>query len=73
MKLPALNDVNSSNIAKVAHQGDSLFVRFKGGNGVYEYKGVPASVHADMLKSESIGKHFGMHVKGKYPHVLHAL
>ena len=73
MKLPTLTDVESSNIAQVAHRGDALFVKFKGGNAVYEYKGVPASVHAEMMKAESIGKHFGAHVKGKFPHVLHAV
>lgn len=73
MKLPTLTDVQSSNIAKVAHQGDDLFVQFKGGNAVYQYKGVPAATHEAMLKSESIGKYFFAHVKGKFTHHVHAL
>jgi KTSC domain len=73
MSLPSLTPVKSSNIASIAHRDGKLFVKFIGGNSVYEYEGVPAKVHEDLLASDSVGRHFAHHVKGKYSHRIHAL
>lgn len=34
---------------------------------VYRYRGVAPDVHAALMTAQSIGKHFGAHVKDKYP------
>jgi len=73
MKLPTLKPVESSNIAEIAHHGDALFVKFKGGNAVYEYQGVPPHVHEAMLKAPSVGSYFAQNVKGRFSHRVHAL
>lgn len=73
MSLPNLTPVKSSNVAAIAHRGDRLFVKFNGGNAVYEYEGVSAQIHEDMLKSDSIGRFFAHNVKGKFKHRTHAL
>jgi hypothetical protein len=73
MSIPTLTPVKSSNIAEVGHRGDKLFVKFIGGNSIYEYDGVPASLYDDLLKSDSIGRHFAQTIKGKFSHRIHAL
>jgi hypothetical protein len=73
MSLPALTSVKSSNIAAIAHRGDNLFVKFSGGNAVYEYAGVAGETYEKMLKSDSIGRFFAHNIKGKHTHRVHDL
>jgi hypothetical protein len=63
--------VKSSQIASVGYDAGSqtLEIKFKSG-GRYRYAKVPPAVHADLMKAESIGKHFGAHVRGKFSHEL---
>lgn len=63
-----LKPVKSSNIAEIGHEGTTLHVRFRGGNKTYVYEGVPADVHAELMASESVGRHFAQVIKGRYPH-----
>ena len=63
--------VESSQIAEVGYDPGSktLAVRFrsKAGKGsLYHYKGVEAEHYADLCKCESLGKHFGTCIKGKF-------
>lgn len=64
-----LSPAKSSQIAAVGHQGDTLAVQFKSGGAIYHYKGVTAETFAAMQKAESIGKHFGAHIRSKFEHV----
>ena len=54
-----LTPVSSSSIAAVGYDAESstLTVRFTNGS-TYEYAGVPAEVHAELLQQPSIGKYF---------------
>lgn len=67
---PDLTPVTSSNIAGLAHDGKSLFVKFNGGS-VWRYDNVPASHHEEMTgpTCESVGRYFNAHVKNRseYP------
>lgn len=36
----------------------------RGIGSIYHYPDTPASVHADMIGAESIGKYFGKHIQG---------
>lgn len=61
--------VQSSMLASVGHDGDTLHVEFKGGK-VYAHTGVSAERFQQMLAADSIGKHYNEHIKGKFPHTL---
>lgn len=59
-----LEEVTSSNIAAIGHDGQDLLVRFKN-NDLYRYLG--ASSHFDkMMEAESVGKYLIANVKGKF-------
>lgn len=60
-----MKEVRSSNIEAIAHENGRLSVRFKGG-AIWDYADVPAGVHDEMLKAESIGGFFHRHIRGKY-------
>lgn len=72
MQRPSVNPVSSSQIsgigtfnhdAKAGHV--DLAVEFSRG-GLYSYSSVPAAVVSELLAAESIGSHFGAHVKAQY-------
>lgn len=70
-----LNPVKSSQIHAIGHDQatNTLAIQFKSKTGpgsVYHYPNVTAEQYAEMAKAESIGKHFGAHIKGnpKHPH-----
>lgn len=46
---------------------EHLHVRFPNGK-TYIYEGVTPTQHADFAGSESIGKHFAVNIRGKFPH-----
>lgn len=56
--------VSSSNLSAVGYEAatQTLRVAFIGG-GLYEYKGVPASVHAGLMSASSHGSYFDAHIK----------
>jgi len=71
-KLPELKPVeNSSNIKAMHHQDDKLFVQFASGGAVYQYDGVPADLHQEMLGAKSPGGVFHAKIKGKFQHTKH--
>lgn len=49
------NQVKSSAVVSVGHEGDVLEVEYAGGR-VYRYKGVPVETYQGLMESESIGK-----------------
>lgn len=59
--------VNSSNLSSVGYEPASatLEVAFNHG-GIYQYYGVPASVHAALLCATSKGSYLAHFVKGQY-------
>lgn len=62
-----MTNVQSSQIAAVGHNGEStLHILFRRG-GLYEYDNVSAQEYDDLLRAESIGSHFGKHIKGVKP------
>ena len=66
-----LTPVQSSQIHAIGHDAatSTLRVQFKGKDGpgsTYDYPGVPAALHGEFVKAESLGKFFGAHVKGKF-------
>lgn len=66
-KKPTSKLVKSSNVKRVGYTpGDKLLtVEFKTGDA-YQYRGVPAAVHAKLLKAKSVGGYFAEHVKNRY-------
>ena len=69
--------VESSQISEVGYDADSktLGIRFKPGKrspaSEYHYENVPAEVHNHLVNAESVGRHFGEHIKSnptKYPY-----
>lgn len=64
-EIPALQPVESSNIEAIGHEGDQLFVRFKGG-GLYAYSGVPARIGVEMAGAKSPGSYFHANVRSRF-------
>lgn len=60
--------VTSSNIAAIgySHTTKQLEVQFKGSGAVYSYAGVPQEAFDALMSAESIGSHFGKHIRGKF-------
>ncbi len=56
--------VSSSNLRSVGYDSESrtLEIEFLNG-GLYQYFGVPASVHAGLMSASSHGSYFDAHIK----------
>jgi hypothetical protein len=62
---PLLTPVNSSNISGVAHDGQSLWVKFLNGT-LYRYPTAGADLHAGMVAAKSAGQYFHKHIKSAH-------
>ena len=60
------HDVESSVIRAVGHTR-VLEVEFESGR-VYQYYDVPEDIYDAMLNSESKGRYFNQHIRGKFPY-----
>jgi hypothetical protein len=67
-----LKPVKSSQIAAIGYDAENktLAIRFNGGKKLYHYAGVSQEVFDKFSAAESVGKHFGAHIRGKFPHTL---
>ena len=67
-----LSPVTSSQIAAVGYDTGSktLAIQFNNGKKVYHYAEVEQDEFEQLLHAESIGRHFGKHIRGKYTHTL---
>ena len=70
-----LTPVESSQIHSIGHDPatNTLAIQFKsktGAGSVYHYPNFTAAQYAEFLKAESVGKHFGAHIRSnpKHPH-----
>lgn len=61
--------VSSSQIAEVGFDPakELLEIQFTRG-GVYQYSGVPAEVHRELMEADSVGSYFSKQIKGQYPY-----
>ena len=64
-----MQPVESSNVAAVGYDPDTqtLHVEYRNG-GRYEYAGVPPDSHAELMASDSIGRHLHTRIKGVHQH-----
>jgi len=58
------HQINSSMIKTLHHSNDTLEVEFPNGN-VYQYPDVTEKQFKELLKAESVGKHFNSNFRGK--------
>jgi KTSC domain len=60
--------VDSSVFEAVAYLGEErlLYLKFHGGR-VWQYLDFPAHQYDEFLASESLGRYFGKHTRGKFP------
>lgn len=58
--------VTSSFIESLGYEGDVLEVKFKNGS-VGRHTGVSVDDHQALLNAESVGRHYGAHIRGKFP------
>jgi len=59
--------VDSSNIANVGYDQDSMVLEVEFHNGsVYQYFDVPSHVYEELVSAESVGRFFNMQVKGSF-------
>lgn len=63
----ARTPVTSSNIVSVGYDLTTaeLEIEFKGG-GLYRYADVPPGDYQQFIWSESLGRHFAAHIRGKF-------
>jgi hypothetical protein len=62
----ALHEVKSSQVKSVGHdpKTNTLAVQFTRGTGaIYHYPNVSSEAHQAFVKADSIGVHFGKHIK----------
>lgn len=64
------NEVQSTNIKKVAYHDHSLFVTFQTG-AVYEYPDVSEEIFSALLNADSVGSFFAKNIKPNYNFVRH--
>ena len=59
--------VDSSVFEAVAYRGEErrLFLKFHGGR-VWQYFDFPVYQYEEFLASESLGRYFGKHIRGKF-------
>jgi hypothetical protein len=63
-----VDEVSSSVISGVAYDADTQILVLGFNNGtVYEYQGVPAAVHRELLEAESAGRYYGRRIRDRYP------
>ena len=63
-----LNDVKSSQVKQIGYDPDTqtLAVTFtRGAGAVYHYPNVTEDDYKSFIKSDSIGSHFGKHIKSR--------
>ena len=60
-----MKPVSSSNIESVGYEDGTMHVKFRSGK-TYVFAEVPAEAHAAFVGAQSVGKHFAVHIKGKY-------
>jgi hypothetical protein len=67
-----MKPVKSSQIESIGYDPASkiLAIRFNGGRKLYHYAGVSQEDYDKFQSAESVGKHFGAHIRGKFPHTL---
>ena len=62
-----MQSVVSSDIRAIGYDENSLTLRIEfNSGGVYEYFGVPVSVHSDLMNASSHGKYFHRYIRDKY-------
>jgi hypothetical protein len=68
----AMQAVKSSQIASIGYspENKTLAIKFNNGQKVYHYAGVSQEDFDKFSAAESVGKHFGAHIRGKFPHTL---
>jgi hypothetical protein len=57
--------VNSSCIAAVGYDGNTLTVAFHTGR-VYDHPNVPYSVYLGLMQASSMGAYYNRYIRGKY-------
>ena len=62
--------VDSTTMRSIGYQAKSeiLEIEFDSGT-VYQYLGVPAAVHQQLLRAESKGRYFNSEIRDVYPYV----
>lgn len=60
--------VKSSMLHSMAHdpETNTLIVKFKEDGPEYDYADVPASEYSKLVQAESVGKHFGTHIRNNF-------
>lgn len=62
MTIPTMTSVTSSNLHSIGHDGQALYVRFKGKDGapgaLYRYPTATDAHHKSLLSAASPGRHF---------------
>ena len=58
-----MQDVKSSNVAQIGHEGSKMRVKFRNGS-VYEYDGVDRDSYRAVRDGESVGRAYNKTIRG---------
>lgn len=62
-------NVTSSMINSIGHDPDNEILEVEFNNGaIYQYQGVDADKHAELMDGDSVGQTFNSIIKNKYPY-----
>lgn len=62
--------VDSSTMKSVGYEATSQMLEIEFDSGaVYQYLGVPARIHEELLRAESKGRYFNSEIRDVYPYV----
>ena len=59
------NEVKSSSIKSIGHEGNKLHVEFNSGK-VFEYEGVTPEQYGEMMGAKSVGSHFAKNIRSNH-------
>ena len=63
--------MESTTLATIAYDGAGQLLQLEFRSGaVYQYFGVPATVHQELWRANSKGRHFNRAIRGSYPYRL---
>jgi hypothetical protein len=61
--------VESSTLATIAYDGNRELLQLEfHSHALYQYSGVPATVHEALLRARSKGSYFNRAIRGKFPY-----
>ncbi len=63
-----MRPVSSSNLVSVGYEPSTQTLRIEFNSGLYDYFGVPPSIHQGLMSAPSKGQYHHQYIKNNYPY-----